>query len=66
MTWKSANCSVQGPAKLIHPLMEILKKGENQDNNEIKTGVNVINGKVVNENVSKAFGVEYHNINSLI
>ena len=50
-------------------LLEIANKGwikASKDNNEIKTGVNVINGKVVNENVSKAFGVEFHNINSLI
>ena len=50
-------------------LIEIANKGwiqASKDNNEIKTGVNVINGKVVNENVSKAFGADYHNIDTLI
>ena len=50
-------------------LIEIANKGwikASKDNNEIKTGVNVINGKVVNENVSKAFGIDYHNIDTLI
>ena len=50
-------------------LIEIANKGwiqASKDNNEIMSGVNVINGKVVNENVSKAFGVDYHNISSLI
>ncbi len=55
--------------KTLPYLIEIANKGwkkASKENKEIKTGVNVINGKVVNENVSKAFGVEYHNINSLI
>ena len=50
-------------------LIEIANKGwiqASKDNNEIKTGVNVINGKVVNKNVSKAFGADYHNIDTLI
>tara|TARA_B100000579_G_scaffold112090_1_gene89657 strand:- start:1792 stop:2904 length:1113 start_codon:yes stop_codon:yes gene_type:complete len=55
--------------KTLPYLIEIANKDwkkASKENKEIKTGVNIINGKVVNENVSKAFGVEYHNINSLI
>lgn len=50
-------------------LIEIANKGwvkASKDNKEIKTGINIINGKVVNENVSKAFSTNYHNIDTLI
>ena len=50
-------------------LIEIANKGwkiASKENLEIKTGVNIISGKVVNKNVSEAFDREYHNIKSLI
>ena len=50
-------------------LIEIANKGwENasKENLEIKSGVNIVSGKIVNKNVSEAFDREYYNINSLI
>ena len=50
-------------------LIEIANKGwkiASKEKLEIKTGVNIISGKVVNKNVSEAFDREYHNIKSLI
>ena len=50
-------------------LIEIANKGwekASKENLEIRTGVNVISGKIVNKNVSEAFNREYCNINSLI
>ena len=50
-------------------LIEIANKGwENasKENLEIKSGVNIVSGKIVNKNVSEAFNREYHSINSLL
>jgi alanine dehydrogenase len=50
-------------------LIEIANKGwENasKENLEIKSGVNIVTGKIVNKNVSAAFNREYHSINSLL
>ena len=43
---------------------EISEKGWREaarSNNEIKEGLNIISGRVVNKNVSEAFNVEYFN-----
>ena len=55
--------------KTLPYLLEIANKGwkiASKENLEIKSGVNVISGKIVNKNVSEAFDREYYNINSLI
>ena len=55
--------------KTLPYLLEIANKGwkiASKENLEIKSGVNVISGKIVNKNVSEAFEREYYNINSLI
>ena len=55
--------------KTLPYLIEIANKGwdnASKNNNEIKTGVNIVKGKVVNENVSKAFNVDYFDLDSII
>ena len=55
--------------KTLPYLLEIANKGwkiASKENLEIKSGVNIISGKIVNKNVSEAFDREYYNINSLI
>ena len=55
--------------KTLPYLIEIANKGWKKasiDNSEIKSGVNVIKGNIVNKNVSEAFGLNYINIDSLI
>ena len=55
--------------KTLPYLIEIANKGwikASKENNEIKTGVNIVEGMVVNKNVSEAFSVEFHNIDSII
>ena len=50
-------------------IIEIAEKGwkeASKKNNEIKTGLNIVRGKVVNKNVSDCFQTEYHNPDSLI
>ena len=50
-------------------LIEIANKGweiASKENLEIKSGVNIVSGKIVNKNVSEAFKREYHSINSLL
>ena len=50
-------------------LIEIANKGweiASKENLEIKSGVNIVSGKIVNKNVSEAFNREYHSINSLL
>ena len=45
-------------------IVEISEKGWKEaarSNNEIKEGLNIISGRVVNKNVSEAFNVEYFN-----
>ncbi len=45
-------------------IVEISEKGWKEAarlNNEIKEGLNIISGRVVNKNVSEAFDVEYFN-----
>ena len=46
-------------------IVEISEKGWKEavrSNNEIKEGLNIISGRVVNKNVSEAFNVEYFNL----
>ena len=55
--------------KTLPYLIEIANEGwdkASKNNNEIKTGVNIVKGKVVNENVSKAFNVDYFDLDSII
>jgi len=55
--------------KTLPYLIEIANKGwikASKENNEIKTGVNIVEGMVVNKNVSEAFSVKFHNIDSII
>ncbi len=55
--------------KTLPYLIEIANKGWKKasiDNSEIKSGVNVIKGNIVNKNVSEAFGLSYTRIDSLI
>jgi|TARA_B100001063_G_C16738062_1_gene543139 alanine dehydrogenase len=50
-------------------VIEIAEKGwkeASKKNNEIKTGLNIVRGKVVNKNVSDCFQTEYNNPDSLI
>ena len=50
-------------------ILEISEKGWKEavrSNNEIKEGLNIISGKVVNKNVSEAFNVEYFNTDNQI
>ena len=45
-------------------IVEISEKGWKEaarSNNEIKEGLNIISGRVVNKNVSEAFNVKYFN-----
>ena len=55
--------------KTLPYLIEIANKGwrkASKDNKEIKTGVNIIKGKIVNKNVADAFGKNYHDIDQII
>ena len=55
--------------KTLPYLIEIANEGwdnASKNNNGIKTGVNIVKGKVVNENVSKAFNVDYFDLDSII
>ena len=55
--------------KTLPYLIEIANEGwdnASKNNNEIKTGVNIVKGKVVNENVSKAFNIDYFDLDSII
>ena len=55
--------------KTLPYVLEIAEKGwkeASKTNNEIKTGLNIIKGKVVNKNVSDCFKTEYHNPDDLI
>lgn len=36
------------------------------DNNELKLGLNVVNGKVVYKGVSDAFGLEYTDVSEVL
>ena len=50
-------------------VIEIAEKGwkvASKTNKEIKTGLNIVKGKVVNKNVSDCFKTEYHNPDDLI
>ena len=50
-------------------VIEIAEKGweeASKSNDEIKTGLNIVKGKVVNKNVSECFKTEYHIPDSLI
>ena len=50
-------------------IVEISEKGWREavrSNNEIKEGLNIISGRVVNKNVSEAFNVEYFNLDDQI
>ena len=50
-------------------LIEIANKGWKNasiENVEIRSGLNIISGKVVNKNVSDAFGVKYYDLNKII
>jgi len=50
-------------------IIEIANKGwvkASKENNEILTGLNIINGKIVNKSVSDAFNLEHTNVNNLI
>ena len=50
-------------------VIKIANKGwikASKENNEILTGLNIINGKIVNKSVSDAFNLEYTNVNDLI
>ena len=50
--------------RLYPYILEISEKGWKEavrSNNEIKEGLNIISGRVVNKNVSEAFNVEYFN-----
>ena len=50
-------------------LIEIANKGWKNasiENMEIRSGINIISGKVVNKNVSDAFGVKYYDLNKII
>jgi alanine dehydrogenase len=37
-----------------------------QDNNELKLGLNVVNGKVVYKGVADAFGLQYTDVNEVL
>ena len=50
-------------------VIKIANKGwikASKENNEILTGLNIINGKIVNKSVSDAFNLEYTNVKNLI
>ncbi|MEC7877396.1 MAG: alanine dehydrogenase, partial [Bacteroidota bacterium] len=50
-------------------LIEIANKGWKNasiENVEIRSGLNIISGKVVNKNVSDAFGVKYYDLSKII
>ena len=55
--------------KTLPYLIEIANKGwqkASKDNKEIKTGINIIKGKIVNKNVADAFGKNYNDIDQII
>ena len=55
--------------KTLPYLIEIANKGwrkASKDNKEIKTGVNIIKGKIVNKNVADAFEKNYNDIDQII
>ncbi len=55
--------------KTLPYVIEIAEKGwknASKTNNEIKTGLNIVKGKVVNKNVSDSFQTKYHNLDNLI
>ena len=55
--------------KTLPYLIEIANKGwkkSSQDNIEIRKGLNIISGKVVNKSVSEAFSIKNYDTNSII
>ena len=49
--------------------VEIANKGFEKavkTNNEVRRGLNIIDGKIVYKGVAEAFGFDYHDINTII